>query len=103
MDAQTKENLNYLNDFLHAVGFDDQTIENHFARLGKIIFVSVMEKLEPFVSAKEANLPEMKSFKDFYDYYEQYTDKSTIDRVIQEETFKVVSAYLKAISDQLPK
>lgn len=97
-------NLEDLNMFFEAIGFDKKTIEDHFQRLGKLIFISVGENLEKISAFKEKGpMPEMKSFEDFIKYYEQYTDRATIEKIIQEETYKTFAGYFKAISENLPK
>lgn len=105
MSVKTKENLEYLNDFLHTIGLDNKTIEEHFSRLGKIIFASVIQRLESEIGSKKdkKSLPEMKSLEDFYNYYGSYLDKSIIDKMIERQTHEIVFGYLKAIGDQLPK
>lgn len=107
MDAKAiKENLEYLNDFLHTIGLlDDKTIEEHFTRMAKIVFASVIQRLESEIGSKKDKkpLPEMKSLEDFYNYYGSYLDKSVIDKMIEGQTYEIVSGYLKAMGKQLPK
>jgi len=103
MDTSIQDKLEYLNDFLTTAGFDQKTIDDHFGRLAKIIFVNVMLSFDKITASDDKPFPKMKSMEDFYKYYESYIDRSTIDKVIQEQTQKTVSGYLKTICDNLPK
>lgn len=104
MDEKTLKNLEDLNLFFEAIGFDDKTKKDHLERITKIIFASVAEKLDRATEFKDkAEFPEMKSIEYFYDYYEQYIDKATIEKIIEEETHRQFSEYFEVIKDQLPK
>ena len=101
-NTKVKENLKYLNDFLNKVGFDQKIIDEDFSRLFKIIFVHVMQKLEPLIPADKP-IPKMESIHDFYKFYGSFMDKTLIDKILQEETNKTISGYLNTILEQLPK
>jgi hypothetical protein len=103
-NKQSLQNLKDINLLFETIGFDDKTKKDHLSRIMTIIFAAVAEKLDQATALKEkAEFPEMKSLKDFYDYYGQYTDQATIDKIINEETFKSFSEYFKAIAEKLPQ
>ena len=103
-NKQTLENLKDLNLIFETIGFNDKTKKDHLERIMKIVFVSVAKKLDQATAMKDkTEFPEMKSLKDFYDYYGQYIDKTIIDKIVEEETYKSFSGYFKTITDQLPK
>jgi len=98
------ENLKSLDLFFDEVGFDEETKKDHLGRIMTIILASVSEKLDQATELKDkTDFPEMKSLNDFYSYYEKYIDRSTIDKVIEEESHKAFSGYISAIADKLPK
>jgi hypothetical protein len=103
-NMQMLENLKNLDLFFDGVGFDEETKKDHLARIMTIILASVSEKLDQVTELKDkTDSPEIESLNDFYDYYEQYIDRSTIDKVIEEESQKAFTGYVSAISDKLPK
>jgi len=96
------EKIEELNLFFDSVGFDEKTKDDHIQRIMKIIIASVSIKLDQTNTQKnEVEISEIKSPEDFYAYYEKYIDRSTIDKIIEEESYKAFSEYFKVISDQI--
>lgn len=103
-NMQISNKINDINLFFEIIGFDETTKADHLGRIMTIILAAVSKKLDMFTALKEkAVFPKMESFKDFYDYYERYTDRATIDKIIEEETHKVFAGYLEEIASQLSK
>jgi len=91
-----------MNDFFKMVGFDDQKIEDHKQRLGKIIYASIINDLEKLTAFKEKQvMPEIAMLEDLRGYYEQYLDKETFDKIITENVGRIYSEYFGAIIDEL--
>ena len=101
-NTKIKENAEYLRDFLTTIGFDQKMIEEDLNRLAKIVFVSAMQKFQPLIP-KDQTLSKMESIQDFYKFYEPFVGKAVIDKILEEETERTVSDYLKAVTDQLPR
>ncbi len=101
---QPLENIKDLNLFFDAIGFDEKTKANHLGRIMTIILASVSEKLDRVTTSKDSvELPAMESIDDFYDHYAQHVDRATINKIIEEETYKAFAGYFGAIANQLPK
>jgi hypothetical protein len=97
-DIKIKENIKALNDFLIKIGFTKEMIESDYKRLFTIIFSKTMEKLQSFV-VKDKVMTPIESIEDFYKYYEGTSvDKETINKILQEETQKIFTGYLKVVS-----
>ena len=103
-NQQAKEKIEDLNLFFETAGFTDEEKKDHMARMMTLVFAAVADNLDKVTAIKEKEpFPEMESPTDFYNYYEKYIDRATIDKVIEEETYKIFSEYFKAVADEMPE
>ena len=104
-NQQITKNLNDLNMFFEAIGFDKKTIADHQGRLGKLILFSLTEKFEKLSTFKnKKSFPKnIKLFKDIFDYYGEYIDEEVMEKIIKEETKKIYAGYFKSMNQQFPK